>query len=114
MQEVELSAGIIEYEDTGGSGPIVVLMHGLAMDGSLWRHVVCVAAFFPLSLPPWQRRPLPDRLRLQFPFQTRERWWQQHDWHDTSRTRKRNTPAANAVGWPGRFSPGTATSPVHV
>jgi pimeloyl-ACP methyl ester carboxylesterase len=40
MQEIELSAGIIEYEDTGGSGPVVVLLHGLAMDGSLWRHVV--------------------------------------------------------------------------
>ncbi len=40
MQEIELSAGTIEYEDTGGSGPIVVLLHGLVMDGSLWRHVV--------------------------------------------------------------------------
>ena len=41
MPELGLSAGIIEYEDTGGSGPVVVLLHGLAMDGSLWRHVVC-------------------------------------------------------------------------
>jgi pimeloyl-ACP methyl ester carboxylesterase len=40
MQEIELSAGTIEYEDTGGSGPIVVLLHGLVMDGSVWRHVV--------------------------------------------------------------------------
>ncbi|HEX6108445.1 MAG TPA: alpha/beta hydrolase [Ktedonobacteraceae bacterium] len=40
MQEIELSAGTIEYEDTGGSGPIVVLLHGLIMDGSVWRHVV--------------------------------------------------------------------------
>lgn len=40
MQEIELSAGIIEYEDTGGSGPILVLLHGLLMDGSVWRHVV--------------------------------------------------------------------------
>ena len=40
MQEIELSAGIIEYEDTGGSGPVVVLLHGLVMDGSVWRHVV--------------------------------------------------------------------------
>jgi pimeloyl-ACP methyl ester carboxylesterase len=40
MPRIELSAGIIEYEDTGGSGPVVVLLHGLAMDGSLWRHVV--------------------------------------------------------------------------
>lgn len=40
MQTIELSAGTIEYEDTGGSGPIIVLLHGLLMDGSLWRHVV--------------------------------------------------------------------------
>jgi pimeloyl-ACP methyl ester carboxylesterase len=40
MPEIELSAGTIEYEDTGDSGPIVVLLHGLVMDGSLWRKVV--------------------------------------------------------------------------
>jgi pimeloyl-ACP methyl ester carboxylesterase len=40
MHEVELSAGTIEYEDTGGNGPAIVFVHGLIMDGSLWRHVV--------------------------------------------------------------------------
>ena len=40
MQQIELSAGIIEYEDTGGNGPILVLQHGMLMDGSLWRQVV--------------------------------------------------------------------------
>jgi pimeloyl-ACP methyl ester carboxylesterase len=63
MQEVELSAGIIEYEDTGGSGPIVVLLHGLVMDGSLWRHVVrelradhrCVVPTLPVG---GHRRPM--------------------------------------------------------
>ena len=40
MPEVDLSAGTIEYEDTGGSGPVVVFVHGLMMDGSLWRKVV--------------------------------------------------------------------------
>ncbi|HEY5342684.1 MAG TPA: alpha/beta hydrolase [Solirubrobacteraceae bacterium] len=40
MPEVELAAGTIEYEDTGGSGPTIVFVHGLIMDGSLWRHVV--------------------------------------------------------------------------
>src|SRR5258708_39030151 len=40
MPEVELSAGTIEYEDTGGAGPVVVLTHGVTMDGSLWRNVV--------------------------------------------------------------------------
>ncbi|MFC7262580.1 alpha/beta fold hydrolase [Streptomyces lutosisoli] len=33
---VELSAGTIEYEDTGGEGPVLVLLHGLMMDASLW------------------------------------------------------------------------------
>lgn len=40
MPAVEVSAGTIEYEDSGGSGPTLVLLHGLIMDGSLWRHVV--------------------------------------------------------------------------
>ena len=63
MQEIELSAGIIEYEDTGGSGPVVVLLHGLVMDSSLWRHIVrelrdahrCVVPTFPLGS---HRRPM--------------------------------------------------------
>ena len=35
MREIELSAGTIEYQDTG-EGPAVVLLHGLMMDASLW------------------------------------------------------------------------------
>jgi pimeloyl-ACP methyl ester carboxylesterase len=38
--QVELSAGTIEYQDTGGNGPVVVMVHGLAMDGRQWRKVV--------------------------------------------------------------------------
>jgi len=57
MPEVELSSGRIDYEDTGGSGPTVVFVHGLIMDGSLWRHVIddlradfrCVAPTLPLG-----------------------------------------------------------------
>lgn len=57
MQTIELSAGIIEYEDTGGGGPVVVLLHGFAMDGSLWRNVVrelrddhrCIVPTLPLG-----------------------------------------------------------------
>jgi pimeloyl-ACP methyl ester carboxylesterase len=65
MPEVDLSPGTISYEDTG-SGPTVVLLHGLAMDGSLWRHVVddlradhrCVVPTLPLGA---HRRPMrPD------------------------------------------------------
>ncbi len=52
-----------EYEDTGGSGPVVVLLHGLVMDGSLWCHVVrelrtdhrCVVPTMPLGS---HRRPM--------------------------------------------------------
>jgi pimeloyl-ACP methyl ester carboxylesterase len=29
MKTIELSAGTIEYEDTGGTGPTVVFLHGL-------------------------------------------------------------------------------------
>ncbi len=66
MPAVTLSAGVIEYEDTGGSGPVVILLHGLLMDGSLWRHVVadlradhrCVVPTLPLG---GHRRPMrPD------------------------------------------------------
>jgi pimeloyl-ACP methyl ester carboxylesterase len=57
MPEVALSSGTIDYEDTGGSGPVVVLVHGLMMDGSLWRNVIanlhtdfrCVAPTLPLG-----------------------------------------------------------------
>jgi pimeloyl-ACP methyl ester carboxylesterase len=57
MPEVELAAGTIDYEDSGGSGPTIVLIHGGIMDRSLWRHVVaalrsdfrCVAPTLPLG-----------------------------------------------------------------
>ena len=55
-QTVELSAGTIEYTDTG-HGPVLVLLHGLLMDGSLWDEVVaglsgdfrCVVPTLPLG-----------------------------------------------------------------
>ncbi|HET6860956.1 MAG TPA: alpha/beta hydrolase [Streptomyces sp.] len=40
MPEIELSAGTVEYEDTGGTGPVVVLLHGLIHDRTVWREVV--------------------------------------------------------------------------
>ena len=66
MQEIELSAGTIDYEDTGGDGPVLVLLQGVAMNGSLWRDVVaelrhdhrCVVPTLPLG---GHRRPMhPD------------------------------------------------------
>ena len=57
MPEIDLTAGPIAYEDTGGDGPTLVFLHGLAMDGTVWRHVVgdlrvdyrCVVPTLPLG-----------------------------------------------------------------
>ncbi|HEU4946114.1 MAG TPA: alpha/beta hydrolase [Kribbella sp.] len=57
MPKIELSAGTIEYEDTGGDGPTIVLLHGLMMDASLWDGPIaelsadhrCVAPTLPLG-----------------------------------------------------------------
>lgn len=57
VREIELSAGTIEYEDTGGDGPTIVLLHGLMMDASLWDGPIaelsvdhrCVAPTLPLG-----------------------------------------------------------------
>jgi pimeloyl-ACP methyl ester carboxylesterase len=40
MPTTEVTSGTVEYQDTGGGGSVVVLLHGLAMDGSFWRKVV--------------------------------------------------------------------------
>ena len=63
MPEVDLTAGTLDYEDTGGDGPIIVLLHGLLMDGAQWRHVVtdlradfrCVMPTLPMGA---HRRPM--------------------------------------------------------
>jgi pimeloyl-ACP methyl ester carboxylesterase len=57
MKQIELSAGTIEYQDTGGDGPALVLLHGLMMDASLWDGPVadlsadhrCIAPTLPLG-----------------------------------------------------------------
>ncbi len=57
MRQIDLSTGTIEYEDTGGDGPVLVLLHGLMMDASLWDDVIaglsadhrCVAPTLPLG-----------------------------------------------------------------
>jgi pimeloyl-ACP methyl ester carboxylesterase len=57
MRKIGLSAGTIEYEDTGGDGPVIVLLHGLMMDASLWNETIpdlsadhrCVAPALPLG-----------------------------------------------------------------
>ncbi|WP_226486707.1 alpha/beta fold hydrolase [Streptomyces parvulus] len=40
MPDIQLSAGTVEYEDTGGEGPVVVLLHGLVQDATVWRGVL--------------------------------------------------------------------------
>jgi pimeloyl-ACP methyl ester carboxylesterase len=40
VPEVVTSAGTIEYQDTGGDGDPVVLLHGVLMDAEQWREVV--------------------------------------------------------------------------
>ena len=57
MTVIELSAGPVEYTDSGGSGPVLVLLHGLMMDATLWDEVIadlsagyrCVAPTLPLG-----------------------------------------------------------------
>ncbi|MER5899830.1 alpha/beta hydrolase [Streptomyces mirabilis] len=55
--EIELSAGTVAYRDTGGDGPVLVLLHGLMMDAALWDQTTtelaadhrCVAPTLPLG-----------------------------------------------------------------
>jgi pimeloyl-ACP methyl ester carboxylesterase len=84
MREIELSAGTIEYEDTGGDGPVLVLLHGLMMDASLWDDVIaglsadyrCIAPTLPLGSHRHPMRPgadlsLPGIARLAAEFMDR-------------------------------------------
>jgi len=56
-KQIELSAGTLEYEDTGGDGETVVMLHGLMMDASLWDEVTadlapdyrCIAPTLPVG-----------------------------------------------------------------
>ena len=72
MSEIELSAGTIEYQDTGGDGPVLVLLHGLMMDATLWDDVIaalsashrCVAPTLPLGA---HRHPMDPGADLSLP-----------------------------------------------
>jgi pimeloyl-ACP methyl ester carboxylesterase len=56
MKDIELTAGAIRYRDTG-AGPPIVFVHGLLVDGTLWRKVVpslegryrCIVPDWPLG-----------------------------------------------------------------
>lgn len=57
LATVELSAGTIEYRDTGGDGPVLVFLHGPPMNATVWRKVLerlpgeyrCVLPTWPLG-----------------------------------------------------------------
>jgi pimeloyl-ACP methyl ester carboxylesterase len=57
MNEIELSTGTLQYVDSGTEGPVIVLLHGLLMDASLWDDVIadlgtdhrCIAPTLPLG-----------------------------------------------------------------
>jgi pimeloyl-ACP methyl ester carboxylesterase len=63
MATVELTAGPLDYEDSGGDGPVLVFLGGVLMDGSVWDPVVadlrrdhrCVVPTLPLGA---HRRPM--------------------------------------------------------
>src|SRR4051812_33395109 len=64
MPQVELDAGTIEYADTGGDGPVVVLTGGLAIGPSLWDGVAAdLRADHRVVVPilPWGAPGLPMR-----------------------------------------------------
>jgi pimeloyl-ACP methyl ester carboxylesterase len=72
MNQIQLSAGTIEYQDTGGDGPVLVLLHGLMMDATLWDDVIaalsgshrCVAPTLPLGA---HREPMDPGADLSLP-----------------------------------------------
>ena len=57
MPEITLSAGTLDYQDSGGDGPVLVLTHGLTMDHTVWRKVLpsltpryrCITPVLPLG-----------------------------------------------------------------
>jgi len=84
MTSIELSSGTIDYTDTGGDGPVLVLLHGLMMDASLWDGPIaglslehrCVAPTLPLGAHRHPMRPdadlsLPGIARLVAEFMDR-------------------------------------------
>jgi pimeloyl-ACP methyl ester carboxylesterase len=61
---IELSCGTIDYQDTGGDGPVLVLLHGMLMDHTLWSEVVreleghrCIVPTLPMG---GHRHPVAD------------------------------------------------------
>ncbi|SCF74601.1 alpha/beta fold hydrolase [Streptomyces sp. Ncost-T10-10d] len=56
MPQIVLSSGTIDYQDTGGDGPVLVFCHGLPMNETQWRKVIpllngyrCILPTLPLG-----------------------------------------------------------------
>ena len=87
--QTDLSAGTLDYLDTGGDGPTVVLLHGLLMDGSLWDATIadlaadhrCVAPTLPLGA---HRHPMSGDLSLPAIARLVEEFLDRLDLHDVT------------------------------
>ncbi|MEU6487443.1 alpha/beta hydrolase [Streptomyces sp. NPDC046887] len=51
MARIDLSAGPIDYQDTGGDGPVLVFCHGVPMNETQWRKVVPLMTGYRCVLP---------------------------------------------------------------
>ncbi len=68
MPRIDLPQGPIHYADTGGDGPVLLFVHGLLADASLWDGVVaglrgrarCLTPTWPLGSHPEPMRPGTD------------------------------------------------------
>ena len=87
--QIDLSTGTLDYLDTGGDGPTVVLLHGLLMDGSLWDGPIadlaadhrCVAPTLPLGA---HRHPVSGDLSLPAIARLVEEFLDRLDLHDVT------------------------------
>lgn len=68
MPQIDVPAGTIHYQDTGGEGPVLVLLHGLIMDHTQWRELLpglredyrCILPTLPLGAHRTPMRPGTD------------------------------------------------------
>ncbi len=87
--EIDLAAGTLDYLDTGGDGPSVVLLHGLLMDSSLWEGPIaelstdhrCIAPTLPLGA---HRHPISGDLSLPAIARLVEEFLDRLDLHDVT------------------------------
>ena len=87
--EIDLSAGTLDYLDTGGDGPTVVMLHGLLMDSSLWDGPItdlstdhrCIAPTLPLGA---HRHPMSGDLSLPAIARLVEEFLDRLDLHDVT------------------------------